>query len=333
MARRRSAPTSPPASRRMHEAGIVHGNVRPSNIILAPTGTKLTAFASARPADTSSQSATPTPRFVAPEILAGDEPSEASDVYSLGAVLSWMAGQAPAVEAVSDAIRQATSEVPADRPTAATIAARLHSIAPPRLAAVPATPPDAEGSVDATQELDTTSMAAHPDVGKSIPDDAEGGPPERRRRMLGLAIAVLVALIAWAAVALSGDDDTSVPAAGDTTVAPTTAPSTTGTATTVAEEEGGVLATVRIFVEFIREAPRNVLDETAAEDIVSDVADGVSEAIRGNDDEAESRFADAAETVEDEIESETVVDRAIELIGRLARQLGLDTRGILEPSE
>lgn len=323
----------------LHAAGIVHGDVRPSNIILAPTGTRLTAFAAARPRDTSSQSVMPTPRFVAPEILAGDEPSAASDVYSLGAVLSWLTGEAPADEGLSAAIMQATSDVPAARPTAATLASRLDAIAAPRLAAVATTTPGVEGSpVDPTREFDTASMVEDPDVGRSIPDDADANPPERRRTVVMLSIAVLVALIAWVAVALSGDDDSPVPAAGDTTTvdpAPTTAPETTqaGPETTVAEEQGGVFATVRIFVEFIRDTPRNVLDATGAEDIVSDVADGVSQAIRGNEEEAESRFADAVETVEEEIDSPTVVDRAIELIGRIAQQLGLNTEGFLQPSE
>jgi hypothetical protein len=94
-----------------------------------------------------------------------------------------------------------------------------------------------------------------------------------------------------------------------------------------------VFNTVRIFVTFIRETPRNILTSSGAEEIISDVADGVSEAIRGNDDEAESSLADAVETVQVEIDSETVIDRAIELITRLARQLGLDVEGVLEPSE
>jgi hypothetical protein len=59
----------------------------------------------------------------------------------------------------------------------------------------------------------------------------------------------------------------------------------------------------------------------------------ISEAIRGNDDEAESSFGDAVETVEEEIESEGIIDRAIELITRLARQLGLDVERVLEPTE
>ncbi|MDH3247682.1 MAG: hypothetical protein OEQ47_01900, partial [Acidimicrobiia bacterium] len=81
-----------------------------------------------------------------------------------------------------------------------------------------------------------------------------------------------------------------------------------------------------------RETPRNVLSTSGAEEIISDVTDGVSEAIRGNDEEAESDFADAVGAVREEIDSETVIDRAIELITRLARQLGLDAEGVLEPA-
>ena len=186
----------------------------------------------------------------------------------------------------------------------------------------------APASVDATQQLETVPIPL--DTTEPL-DTVESQPlPPQQRRWLAALIALMLVTLIAVVVALTGDDEPLPVAADTTTIAPTTAstaaaPAETGTPdTTVAEEPGGVFNTVRVFVEFIRETPRNVLKKNDAEKIISDVADGVSEAIRGNDDEAQSNLAKAVETVEDEIESETVVDRAIELIGRLARQLGLD---------
>jgi hypothetical protein len=107
--------------------------------------------------------------------------------------------------------------------------------------------------------------------------------------------------------------------------------SSDATTTTVEEESGGVFNTVRIFVTFIRETPRDVLTNSGAEEIITDVADGVSEAIRGNAEEAQTNLADAVETVQEEVDSQSVIDRAVELITRLARQLGLDVEEI-QPS-
>jgi hypothetical protein len=319
----------------LHAAGIVHRDVRPSNILLGPTGSKLTNFGTARTLDATTRSNLATPRFEAPEVLAGSDPTKAADIYSLGAVLSWLAGQTPPDRELSGIIDQAMSEDPGARPTAATLAERLHKIAPTPMTAVAATPTvAAPPRDDATQYLD--AVPAPLDTADPDTADSEPTAPSRRRRLAAL-IAVMVVAVIVAVVALPGDDEPISVAGDTTTVDPTTATTATPSAgtdasdTTVEEESGGVFNTVRIFVTFIRETPRNVLTSSGAEEIISDVVDGVSEAVRGNDDEAQTNLADAVETVQEEIDSETVIDRAIELITRLARQLGLDTEGI-EPS-
>jgi len=319
----------------LHAAGIVHRDVRPSNILLGPTGAKLTNFGTARTLDAGTRPSVAAPRFESPEVLAGGEPDEASDVYSLGAVLSWLAGQSAADPQLSSIIEQAMSEEPQARPTAATLAERLHKIATTSVAAVrPGPTVAAPLSADATEHFDG------PLVPLETPDSDQPS-PRRKRRLVAWIAAILLALVV-SVVAFPGDED-PVPVASDTTIVATTAgdatAATSGSAeasvpeTTVEEESGGVFNTVRIFVTFIRETPRDVLTNSGAEEIISDVADGVSEAIRGNDDEAESSLGSAVETVQEEIESESIIDRAIELITRLARQLGLDVETVVQPSE
>jgi hypothetical protein len=75
-----------------HGAGIVHRDVKPSNIMVGTTGrAKLTDFGIAQAADdptlTKTGNVIGSPAYLAPERLSGQEASPASDLWSLGAVL------------------------------------------------------------------------------------------------------------------------------------------------------------------------------------------------------------------------------------------------------
>ncbi|MFF0818456.1 protein kinase [Rhodococcus sp. NPDC003318] len=74
-----------------HRLGILHRDIKPANILITDYGEPaLTDFGIAHFAggfETATGRVTGSPAFIAPEIVAGDAPSPAADVYGLGATL------------------------------------------------------------------------------------------------------------------------------------------------------------------------------------------------------------------------------------------------------
>jgi len=76
-----------------HARGVLHRDVKPHNVMVAPDGTcKLTDFGLARWNEeatvfTRTGFISGTPRYLAPEVLRGEEPSPAADLYAVGVML------------------------------------------------------------------------------------------------------------------------------------------------------------------------------------------------------------------------------------------------------
>ncbi|HEY3503795.1 MAG TPA: serine/threonine-protein kinase [Actinocatenispora sp.] len=75
----------------IHECGLVHGNLKPDNVILADDGPRVLDFGLARALEGSQRSTTTivAPGFLAPEQARGHAVGPAADVFSYGCVLAY----------------------------------------------------------------------------------------------------------------------------------------------------------------------------------------------------------------------------------------------------
>ncbi|WIX93086.1 serine/threonine-protein kinase [Amycolatopsis sp. DG1A-15b] len=177
-----------------HSAGIVHRDVKPANILVAPDGrVKLTDFGIAHAVDdprlTTSGMIVGSPAFMAPERVEGREALPASDLWSLGATLFFaVEGSIPFERATTAATLHAImTEIPyltrGQGPIAAAILGLL------------VTNPDARLTAAQAQNLLTTAqgMRPTPPRGTAMLGAPAPEPPKKTHRALWLtAAAVLV---------------------------------------------------------------------------------------------------------------------------------------------
>ncbi len=236
-----------------HEAGIVHRDVKPSNMLVTPDGrVKLSDFGIARAeADaslTQTGLVTGSPAYLAPEVASGQSATDASDVWSLGATLFHALSGRPPYDVGNNlmgALYRIVHEEPPRLPDAGWLSPLLEAtmtrdpadrwrmaqvrdflVAGPQGTTIhpaPAAAAAAAPAADSTQVLaPTTATPVEPAALTPVTpvDPVQAQPSDRSRRTSlvliggGLAALVVLLLIAWALVTGGGDEPTDSTAPG-----------------------------------------------------------------------------------------------------------------------
>ena len=307
-----------------HENGVVHRDVKPSNLILAEDGTvQLADFGIARSLNHPATLTEPgvlvgTLAYLSPEVIAGDPITASSDIYSLGAVTyEMLAGRPPFeadnVGALMDAIRSGgvplNPSVPDEMLSRISEAMSLDSEHRPVTA-----------GAFANSLLASTTLLLQPDVISGHPstpagEESEptlvmsGGETTRqpkwwRRTPLVVSLLALAALLATAYALLSNQaggvlsPETSPPEATTTSTAPTTtstSTSTTSTTTTLAPAPVVLADEIRAHLEDLN--PPEFKPKEVGE--VFDRLDKLMEAWTGGEDNLDKRLEELLDKVRD----------------------------------
>ncbi|MFF0264312.1 serine/threonine-protein kinase [Kribbella sp. NPDC004536] len=230
-----------------HEAGIVHRDVKPANLLLAPDGTlKMTDFGIAKRAGNETTGLgvlLGTASYVSPEQVRGEPATPASDWYSFGCVLhELLTGTPPFSGPAADVVMRQHLETPPPPITRTDVPAELAGLVTHLLAKDPAARPSSAEEVDRLLHApaNTQVLAVEPlGIGQWEEDRDETEPHGHRASRggfslakAGIAAAVVVAGVVGALMLRAGVSNDPPPAkAGGTPTVPvqkaTTAPKTT----------------------------------------------------------------------------------------------------------
>jgi serine/threonine protein kinase len=264
-----------------HVAGIVHRDVKPSNILVSPDGqVKLSDFGIARAeADaslTQTGLVTGSPAYLSPEVASGQQATPASDVWSLGATLYYTLAGRPPYD-VGDNVLGAMYRIVHEEPPRLSHAGWLG----PLLEATMTTDPAERWSMARVRDHlagaeggeETRTMAMPPPPAVPTPVVAAAPPPviapepprEPVRRSRGGPIAIaaaaaailLLAVIAWIAGSHSGDDSQAGGKGGSNSPKTSTAPSTTTSSPSTAVTADGMENFVETYLSTVTTDPKS----------------------------------------------------------------------------
>ena len=165
-----------------HEAGLVHRDIKPQNLLITPDGTlKIADFGIARSLDgtqlTQAGTVLGTAGYLAPEQAAGEPVNAAADIYALGAVLYELLAGRPPYEADSLAelfVKQSEGTIIPLRDLAPGVPPRLEDAVMRALARAPQYRPGSAAEF-------ASELAATPTAVTAV--DRSGAPTKPRRRV------------------------------------------------------------------------------------------------------------------------------------------------------
>ncbi|MDQ6875497.1 MAG: serine/threonine protein kinase [Actinomycetota bacterium] len=215
-----------------HSAGLVHGDVSASNVLLTAEGSPLLAdLGTAALLAEDPRPALGTPGFLDPAVAAGGPATPRSDVYALGALAAYALtgsepdpaaalARLPGTHPLRSVLQRSLHADPDLRPTAQTVAVELRAAVPelplwlaagersrdaPRPALTHAFPPAAAAPAPDAH----VTPGRHRSPGAGRPTRRRGG-----RGIIQIAVGVLVLVLAGAAGLVWGASSTAAPAGG-----------------------------------------------------------------------------------------------------------------------
>lgn len=208
-----------------HAAGIVHRDVKPSNILVTPDGqVKLSDFGIARAEADASLTQTGlvigSPAYLSPEVATGQQATAASDVWSLGATLFHALAGHPPYE-VGDNLLATMYRIVHEEPPRLADAGRLAPLLDATMTKEPADRwsmaqvraflAEEPTAPELTQPLTVVPAAPPPPAPAPAPAPAPGRGADDRRPLLPVlgvvGAVVVVALLGWLAFSMGNDDD------------------------------------------------------------------------------------------------------------------------------